>query len=87
MGPPRVKPYCCWEKGYLSASEPSAFLGGEARASSLKNACTVPWKSLVPDLVTTLTKPPLERPNSAFAPWATTTTSCTASRLKVKAGR
>ena len=47
----------------------------------------MPWMSLVPDLVTTLTKPPFERPNSALAPDATTTTSCTASRLKVKAGR
>ena len=43
--------------------------------------------SLVPDLVTTLTKPPLERPNSALAPSATTTISFTASMLKVKAGR
>ena len=41
----------------------------------------------MPDLVTTLTKPPLQRPNSALAPSATTTTSFTASRLKVKAGR
>jgi len=30
---------------------------------------------LVPDLVMTLRKPPLERPNSAFAPSATTTKS------------
>ena len=41
----------------------------------------------MPDLVTTLTKPPLLRPNSAGAPSATTTTSLTASRLKVKGGR
>ena len=47
----------------------------------------MPCISLVPDLVTTFTKPPFERPNSALAPAATTTTSWTASRLKVKAGR
>ena len=43
--------------------------------------------SFVPDFVMTLTKPDCERPNSAFAPSATTTISLTASRLKVKAGR
>src|SRR5687768_18197447 len=43
--------------------------------------------SLVPDLVMTFTKPDCERPNSAFAPSATTTISFTASRLKVNAGR
>ncbi len=31
-----------------------------------------PWKSLVPDLVMTLTTPPAVRPNSAVAPVATT---------------
>ncbi|PYO35999.1 MAG: hypothetical protein DMD74_05705 [Gemmatimonadetes bacterium] len=41
----------------------------------------------MPDFVITLTNPLEERPNSAFAPPATTTTSCTASRLKVNAGR
>ena len=35
----------------------------------------------------TLTKPPAERPNSAVAPWFTTTTSLMASWLKVNAGR
>ena len=34
-----------------------------------------------------MTNPEDERPNSAFAPSATTTTSWTASRLKVKGGR
>ena len=47
----------------------------------------MPWTSFVPDLVTTFTKPPLLRPNSGGAPSATTTTSFTASRLKVKGGR
>jgi hypothetical protein len=42
---------------------------------------------LVPDFVITFTKPPLERPNSAFAPLEITTISCTASRLNVNAGR
>ena len=37
--------------------------------------------------MTTFTKPEEERPYSAFAPSATTTTSCTASRLNVNAGR
>ena len=41
----------------------------------------------MPDLVITLMNPPLDRPNSALAPSATTTKSCTASRLKVNAGR
>ncbi len=41
----------------------------------------------MPDLVSTVTKPLAERPNSALAPSFTTTISCTASRLKVKAGR
>ena len=41
----------------------------------------------MPDLVITFTNPPDERPNSALAPPATTTSSCTASRLNVNAGR
>ena len=40
-----------------------------------------------PDFVMTFTKPEEERPNSALAPSATTTTSFTASRLNVNAGR
>src|SRR5512136_1951369 len=47
----------------------------------------LPWTSLVPDLVTTLTNPEEERPNSALAPSVTTTTSLTASRLNVNGGR
>src|SRR5438034_869251 len=35
----------------------------------------------------TLTNPPEDRPNSALAPSLTTTSSCTASRLNVNAGR
>ena len=57
------------------------------RASFLPKKCTEPCNWLVPDLVMTLTKPPLERPNSALAPCGTTTISSTASKLKVKAGR
>ena len=47
----------------------------------------LPWNVFVPDLVTTFTNPEDDLPNSAGAPSATTTTSWTASRLKVKAGR
>ena len=37
-----------------------------------KNKNAAPENSLVPDFVTTLTKPPDERPNSADAPTGTT---------------
>jgi len=44
----------------------------------------VPWKSLVPDLVTTLMSPPVERPNSGAKPLVTTWNSWTASMGMVK---
>ena len=84
-GPPRVKPNCpCLKLGVRSIPLCRAVLD---RASCLPKKCTEPWNWLVPDLVMTLTKPPLERPNSALAPWGMTTISATAFKLKVKAGR
>ena len=84
-GPPRVKPNCPWPKSGFR-SRPS-WRAVPDRAELLPKRCREPCRSLPPDLVMTLTKPPLERPNSALAPCGTTTISSTASRLKVKAGR
>src|SRR5205823_6056142 len=82
-----VKPVWVWLEENFGDSLPSGFFGCELRESFLKVTCAVPASSFVPDLVTTLTKPDMERPNSAFAPSATTTSSFTAARLKVKGGR
>src|ERR1051326_7015915 len=60
-GPPNVSPYCARVNGGSST-------GAKAlRAWKLRwrrNPNTLPWYSLVPDLVTTFTTPPDERPNS-----------------------
>jgi len=48
---------------------------------SRKNSNAEPWKSLVPDLVTTLTTAPPARPNSAEYALRLTWNSCTASWL------
>src|SRR2546430_2102115 len=82
-----VKPVWVWLEENFGDVVPSGFFGCELRESFLKLTCTVPAVSFSPDLVMTLTKPDMERPNSAFAPSATTTSSFTASRLKVKGGR
>ena len=87
IGPPRVKPNWFWSKLESGSRPPLRSCGFDDRLSFLKKACAEPWRSLVPDLVTTLTKPPEERPNSAGAPSVMTTISLTASMLKVNAGR
>src|SRR5829696_1586434 len=60
-GPPKVNPYCVRVNGGSS-------IGAKAlRAWKLrcrKNPNMLPWNSFVPDLVTTFTTPPAERPNS-----------------------
>ncbi len=86
-GPPRVNPVWSWLKSYFFPVEPSRLVGAVDRLWFLKNVWKLPWRSLVPDLVTTLTNPEAERPNSALAPSVTTTTSFTASRLNVNGGR
>src|SRR5437660_250030 len=63
-----VKPVWVWLEENFGDSLPSGFFGCELRESFLKVTCAVPASSFVPDLVTTLTKPDMERPNSAFAP-------------------
>src|SRR5262249_2053769 len=50
-------------------------------------SCRLPCRLLVPDLVTTLMKPPELRPNSAGALSDTTCTSLMAAGLTGKAGR
>ncbi len=82
-----MKPAWVWFSSTFGARSPEGFSAREERLWFLKKVWALPWVWLVPDLVTTLTKPDEERPNSALAPSATTTTSLTASRLKVKAGR
>src|SRR6476469_1503133 len=68
-GPPRVNPYCVRVNGGSS-------IGAKAlRAWKLrwrKNPKRFPWRSLVPDLVTTFTTPPADRPNSGAKELVTT---------------
>ena len=61
-----MKPNCPWPKSG-SRSRPS-WRAVPDRAELLPKRCREPRSSLPPDLVMTLTKPPLERPNSALAP-------------------
>src|SRR5271169_6061754 len=63
IGPPNVPPNWFWWKSGFGAT---VNVNGLALRSVLrKNSYTLPWNSLVPDLVTTLTTAPELRPYSA----------------------
>jgi hypothetical protein len=51
--------------------------------AALAEAEYVAWNALVPDLVSTLTAPPVSRPYSAFRPPVFTSTCCTKSKFSV----
>ena len=60
MGPPTEPPNCFWVG---AAFWPKAFFSAQSLARSRKKAEPRIW--FVPDLVMALTRPPVERPNSA----------------------
>ena len=82
-GPPSVPPNCSrWKPSRVDPSDRS--LVSASRRWKWKR---LPWTSLVPDLVMTLTTPPAVRPYSALAPVATTWNSFTASSVMSMAAR
>src|SRR6185369_4909958 len=68
-GPPIVKPYCVRVNGG-SATGANALRAWKLRWR--RNPNILPCKSFEPDLVTTLTTPPADRPNSGANEFVTT---------------
>ena len=69
IGPPTVPPNCSRLKS-VSGLPSDVFDGQRLEALEAERRCRA--ASFVPDFVMTLTTPPAVRPNSAFAPVATT---------------
>src|SRR5882724_2863865 len=81
MGPPTLPPHC--SRSNCAFGSPCCAERKSSEFSSLlrKYPYPDPLKLLVPDLVTALTMPPTERPNSAAPPMFSTWNSAIASWL------
>ena len=65
IGPPRVAPHVSSSKLKSISSPVSGFSGVPAHESCAFSKKALPWKSLVPDLVTTFIFPPEKPPSFA----------------------